>query len=144
MIKVIGVGGAGGNAVDHMIREGVNGVDFVAANTDAQASSAAAHPDQAAARQERSVPARKPEAGRNAAVERERIAESLKGAHYGFHHRRHGGGTGTGAAPIVAEVARASWHPDRRRRHQALRLRRQAHEGGRRPASPNCRSTSTR
>jgi len=107
VIKVVGVGGAGGNAVDHMIREGVIGVDFVAANTDAQAlgrNSAAAKLQLGASGLGAGA---KPEAGRAAALEeRERIAEQLKGAHMVFITAGMGGGTGTGAAPIVAEVAK--------------------------------------
>ena len=107
VIKVIGVGGAGGNAVDHMIREGVMGVEFVAANTDAQAlKRSVAHKKVRLGKTGLGAGA-KPEAGRSAAVEeREHIAESLKGAHMVFITAGMGGGTGTGAAPIVAEVAR--------------------------------------
>ena len=107
VIKVIGVGGAGGNAVDHMIREGVMGVDFIAANTDAQAlKRSVAHRKVKLGKSGLGAGA-KPEAGRSAAVEeREAIAESLKGAHMVFITAGMGGGTGTGAGPIVAEVAR--------------------------------------
>ena len=107
VIKVIGVGGAGGNAVDHMIREGVMGVDFVAANTDAQAlKRSVAHRKVKLGKSGLGAGA-KPDAGRSAAMEeREQIAESLKGAHMVFITAGMGGGTGTGAAPIVAEVAR--------------------------------------
>jgi cell division protein FtsZ len=107
VIKVIGVGGAGGNAVDHMIREGVMGVEFVAANTDAQAlKRSVAHKKVSLGKTGLGAGA-KPEAGRDAATEeRERIAESLRGAHMVFITAGMGGGTGTGAAPIVAEVAR--------------------------------------
>lgn len=107
VIKVVGVGGAGGNAVDHMIREGVMGVDFVAANTDAQAlRRSVAHKKVRLGKTGLGAGA-KPEAGRSAALEeREQIAESLRGAHMVFITAGMGGGTGTGAAPIVAEVAR--------------------------------------
>ncbi len=107
VIKVIGVGGAGGNAVDHMIREGVMGVDFVAANTDSQAlKRSVAHRKVRLGKSGLGAGA-KPEVGRNAAMEeREQIAESLKGANMVFITAGMGGGTGTGAAPIVAEVAR--------------------------------------
>ena len=106
VIKVVGVGGAGGNAVDHMIREGVQGVEFICANTDAQALNRSdAHqklqfgPGLGAGG--------KPEKARALAdVERERIADALRGAHMAFITAGMGGGTGTGAAPIVAEVAR--------------------------------------
>ena len=107
VIKVIGVGGAGGNAVDHMIREGVMGVEFVAANTDAQAlKRSVAHKKIRLGKSGLGAGA-KPEAGRSAAVEeREQIAEALQGAHMVFITAGMGGGTGTGAGPIVAEVAR--------------------------------------
>ena len=106
IIKVIGVGGAGGNAVEHMIREGVQGVDFICANTDGQAlkkSSAGVKlqfgPGLGAGG--------KPEKAReHALAERDKIAEALSGAHMVFITAGMGGGTGTGAAPIVAEVAR--------------------------------------
>jgi cell division protein FtsZ len=107
VIKVIGVGGAGGNAVDHMIREGVNGVEFVAANTDAQALKRSGAVQKLRLGKTGLGAGAKPEAGRSAAIEeREQIAESLKGAHMVFITAGMGGGTGTGAAPIVAEVAR--------------------------------------
>ena len=107
VIKVIGVGGAGGNAVDHMIREGVNGVEFVAANTDAQALKRSGAVQKLRLGKTGLGAGAKPEAGRSAALEeREQIAESLKGAHMVFITAGMGGGTGTGAAPIVAEVAR--------------------------------------
>src|SRR5690606_34227143 len=107
VIKVIGVGGAGGNAVDHMIREGVNGVEFIAANTDAQALKRSGASIKVQLGKTGLGAGAKPEAGRSAAMEeRERIAEALKGAHMAFITAGMGGGTGTGAAPIVAEVAR--------------------------------------
>jgi cell division protein FtsZ len=107
VIKVIGVGGAGGNAVDHMIREGVNGVEFVTANTDAQALKRSCALQKLRLGKTGLGAGAKPEAGRSAAIEeREQIAESLKGAHMVFITAGMGGGTGTGAAPIVAEVAR--------------------------------------
>ncbi len=107
VIKVIGVGGAGGNAVDHMIREEVQGVQFVAANTDAQALGRSLAAEKMQLGSSGLGAGAKPEAGRNAALEeRERIAEQLEGAHMVFITAGMGGGTGTGAAPIVAEVAR--------------------------------------
>lgn len=110
VIKVIGVGGGGGNAVKHMIASKVEGVEFICANTDSQAL--------------KDIDARtvlqlgnsmtkglgagaNPEVGRQAAMEdRERIAEVLRGADMVFIAAGMGGGTGTGAAPVVAEVAR--------------------------------------
>ena len=107
VIKVIGVGGAGGNAVDHMIREGVMGVEFLAANTDAQAlKRSVAHKKLRLGKTGLGAGA-KPEAGRQAAdEERAQIAESLKGSHMVFITAGMGGGTGTGAAPVVAEIAK--------------------------------------
>ncbi|MQM30624.1 MAG: cell division protein FtsZ [Candidatus Accumulibacter phosphatis] len=107
VIKVIGIGGAGGNAVDHMIREGVNGVDFIAANTDSQALNRSIAVQRLQLGKTGLGAGAKPDAGRSAAEEeREAIAASLAGAHMVFITAGMGGGTGTGAAPIVAEVAR--------------------------------------
>ena len=107
VIKVIGIGGAGGNAVDHMIREGVNGVDFIAANTDSQALARSVAVQRLQLGKTGLGAGAKPDAGRCAAMEeRDAIAESLTGAHMVFITAGMGGGTGTGAAPIVAEVAR--------------------------------------
>lgn len=110
VIKVIGVGGGGGNAVNHMVQSNIEGVEFICANTDAQAL--------------KNVQARtilqlgrsvtkglgagtNPEVGRQAALEdRERIAEVLQGADMVFITTGMGGGTGTGAAPIIAQVAK--------------------------------------
>lgn len=110
VIKVVGVGGGGGNAVKHMIESSIDGVEFICANTDAQAL--------------KDVEARtvlqlgqgmtkglgagaNPDVGRQAAMEdRERIAEVLAGADMVFITAGMGGGTGTGGAPVVAEVAR--------------------------------------
>lgn len=110
VIKVFGVGGGGGNAVQHMVSNNVEGVEFICANTDSQAL--------------RNVEARSviqlggavtkglgaganPEVGRQAAMEdRERIAEAMSGADMVFITAGMGGGTGTGGAPVVAEVAK--------------------------------------
>jgi cell division protein FtsZ len=107
VIKVIGVGGAGGNAVDHMIRENVKGVEFIAANTDAQAlKRSIAHKKLRLGKTGLGAGA-KPEVGRDAAVsEQDQIADAMKGAHMVFVTAGMGGGTGTGAAPVVAEIAR--------------------------------------
>ncbi len=106
IIKVIGVGGAGGNAVEHMIREGVGGVEFICCNTDAQAlKKSSAHvklqlgPGLGAGGQPK-------KAKDLAQADRERIAEVLMGAHMVFITAGMGGGTGTGAGPVIAEVAR--------------------------------------
>jgi cell division protein FtsZ len=107
VIKVIGVGGAGGNAVAHMIRSGVQGVDFICANTDAQALSATEAPAQIRLGRTGLGAGSKPEQGRAAAeTAREEIRSALNGANMVFITAGMGGGTGTGAGPIVAEVAK--------------------------------------
>lgn len=107
IIKVFGVGGAGGNAIEHMIREGVNGVEFIAANTDAQALGRNAASTKLALGATGLGAGAKPEAGKAAAeAHREDIRAALQGAHMAFITAGMGGGTGTGAAPVVAEVAR--------------------------------------
>lgn len=107
VIKVIGVGGAGGNAVDHMIREGVQGVDFIVANTDAQALKRCLAPNKLRLGTTGLGAGSKPEAGRAAAQEsRDAIAAALEGAHMCFITGGMGGGTGTGAGPVVAEIAK--------------------------------------
>ena len=110
VIKVIGVGGCGGNAVDHMIERGVEGVEFVCANTDAQALSKnkAKKIVQLGSQITKGLGAgANPDVGREAALEdRETIAELIDGADMVFITAGMGGGTGTGAAPIVAEVAK--------------------------------------
>ncbi|HZX32576.1 MAG TPA: cell division protein FtsZ [Rhodocyclaceae bacterium] len=107
IIKVIGVGGAGGNAVDHMIHEGVQGVEFIAANTDAQALTRSTADTKLPLGQTGLGAGAKPEAGKAAAeAHREEVRAALAGAHMAFITAGMGGGTGTGAAPVVAEVAR--------------------------------------
>ena len=107
IIKVFGVGGAGGNAIEHMIREGVNGVEFIAANTDAQALSRNAASSKLSLGKTGLGAGAKPEKGQEAAQEhRDEIRASLEGAHMAFITAGMGGGTGTGAAPVVAEIAR--------------------------------------
>ncbi|NTV11089.1 MAG: cell division protein FtsZ [Zoogloea sp.] len=107
VIKVVGVGGAGGNAVDHMIRAGVQGVEFINANTDAQALSRSLAPIKVQLGKTGLGAGSKPEAGRAAAQEsRDAIAAALEGAHMCFITAGMGGGTGTGAAPVVAEIAK--------------------------------------
>jgi cell division protein FtsZ len=109
-IKVIGVGGGGGNAVNRMVEFGLKGVDFIAVNTDAQALflSKADHTIQIGEKLTKGLGAgANPDIGRNAAEEsREEIMKTLKGADMVFITAGMGGGTGTGAAPIVAEVSR--------------------------------------
>ena len=110
VIKVIGVGGCGGNAVEHMIKKGVQGVEFIVANTDSQAlkQSGARTQLQLGANLTRGLGAgARPEIGRDAALEdQDRIAEIIEGADMLFITAGMGGGTGTGAAPIVAEIAK--------------------------------------
>jgi cell division protein FtsZ len=106
-IKVVGVGGGGGNAVEHMISQGVQGVEFVCANTDAQAlNRSSAH--QLIQLGDNGLGAGgKPEKGRAAAEQAEdRVRAALEGANMVFITAGMGGGTGTGAAPIVAKVAK--------------------------------------
>ena len=110
VIKVFGVGGCGGNAVDHMIDKGVKGVEFIAANTDVQAL----RRNQAKVQLQLGSDITKglgagadPGVGRAAAMEdRDRIAELIRGADMLFLTAGMGGGTGTGAAPVVAQVAK--------------------------------------
>lgn len=110
VIKVIGVGGGGGNAVKHMIANKVEGVEFICANTDAQALKDidARTVLQLGSTMTKGLGAgANPDVGRQAAMEdRDRIAEVLRGADMVFIAAGMGGGTGTGAAPVIAEVAR--------------------------------------
>ncbi len=109
-IKVIGVGGGGGNMVNHMISEGVNGIDLIAANTDAQAleSSNATTKIRLGERETKGLGAgMKPEIGKNAATESfNELTDALNGADMVFIASGFGGGTGTGAAPVVAQAAK--------------------------------------
>lgn len=110
LIKVVGVGGGGCNAIDNMIESSLKGVEFICANTDAQALKLNKATDrlQLGTTLTNGLGAgANPEIGRNAALEdRERIADSLRGAKMVFITAGMGGGTGTGAAPVVAEVAK--------------------------------------
>lgn len=110
VIKVIGVGGGGGNAVEHMLNETIEGVDFICANTDAQALKKSAAPSVLQLGEDITKglgAGADPGMGRQAAeVDRERIKASLEGADMVFITAGMGGGTGTGAAPVVAEVAK--------------------------------------
>ncbi|QJD99217.1 cell division protein FtsZ [Massilia forsythiae] len=107
VIKVVGVGGAGGNAVQHMINKGVSGVEFIAANTDAQALNASSAHNIIQIGDSGLGAGMRPEIGRQLAEQsRGRIEDALRGAHMVFIAAGMGGGTGTGAAPIVAEVAK--------------------------------------
>ncbi len=110
VIKVIGVGGCGGNAVDHMIENGVQGVEFISANTDAQAlqrNKAGTALQLGEAITKGLGAGANPDIGRESAIEnRDRIAEAIEGADMLFVTAGMGGGTGTGAAPVVAQVAK--------------------------------------
>ncbi len=110
VIKVVGVGGGGGNAVNHMVISNVEGVDFICANTDAQALKGlnARTTLQLGGEITKGLGAgANPEMGRQAALEdKERISDALSGADMVFITAGMGGGTGTGAAPIVAQVAK--------------------------------------
>ncbi len=110
VIKVLGVGGGGGNAVEHMVAGNIDGVDFIAANTDAQAlkKSSAKTVLQLGSSFTKGLGAgADPEIGRKSAMEdRERIVEMIDGADMLFITAGMGGGTGTGAAPVVAQVAK--------------------------------------
>ncbi|TPG22493.1 cell division protein FtsZ [Sphingomonas koreensis] len=109
-ISVIGVGGAGGNAIANMMRAEVQGVDFLVANTDAQAlkQSTASQRIQLGAKITQGLGAgSRPEIGRAAAEETiEQVIKSLEGSHMCFIAAGMGGGTGTGAAPVIAKAAR--------------------------------------
>lgn len=110
VIKVVGVGGGGGNAVAHMVNSGVEGVEFITANTDAQAikQCGAKTQLQLGANVTKGLGAgANPEVGRQAALEdRDTIIKALEGADMVFITAGMGGGTGTGAAPVVAQVAK--------------------------------------
>ncbi|MCA1770057.1 MAG: cell division protein FtsZ [Halomonas sp.] len=110
VIKVIGVGGGGGNAVNHMVESNIEGVEFICLNTDAQALKRVSAKTvlQLGSEITKGLGAgANPEVGRQAAMEdRERIAELLQGADMVFITAGMGGGTGTGGAPVVAQVAK--------------------------------------
>ncbi len=110
VIKVIGVGGGGGNAVSHMVETGIEGVEFICANTDAQAlkGSRVRTSLQIGCNITKGLGAgADPDTGRQAAMEdRDRILEVIEGADMLFITAGMGGGTGTGAAPVVAQVAK--------------------------------------
>ncbi len=127
VIKVVGVGGGGGNAVNHMVNSHIEGVDFICANTDAQALKSV---------NSRSViqlgnaltkglgAGANPDIGKQAAKDdRERIMEVLEGADMVFITAGMGGGTGTGAAPVIAEIAKEAGILDRCRGDQAVPFR---------------------
>ena len=110
VIKVIGIGGGGCNAINNMINSSVHGVEFISANTDAQSLQLNQAPKriQLGTNLTRGLGAgANPEVGKNAALEdREAISEALNGANMVFITAGMGGGTGTGAAPVVAQIAK--------------------------------------
>jgi len=110
VIKVVGVGGGGGNAVEHMVAQNIDGVDFICANTDAQAlkNTSAKTVLQLGSNITKGLGAgANPDLGRQAALEdRERIVEVIQGADMVFITAGMGGGTGTGGAPVVAQIAK--------------------------------------
>ncbi|MCB1980515.1 MAG: cell division protein FtsZ, partial [Rhodoferax sp.] len=106
-IKVIGVGGGGGNAVEYMLAQGVQGVEFLCANTDAQALNRSRAHNLIQLGANGLGAGGKPDKGKAAAEEAEaRIREAIEGAHMVFITAGMGGGTGTGAAPVIARVAK--------------------------------------
>lgn len=114
VIKVVGVGGGGGNAVEHMVRESIEGVEFISINTDAQAlrKTSVNSVIQIGGDMTKGLGAgANPQVGRDAALEdRDRIKEELDGADMVFIAAGMGGGTGTGAAPVIAEVDKRAGH----------------------------------
>jgi cell division protein FtsZ len=111
IIKVIGIGGCGGNAVEHMISRGLLDVEFICANTDAQAlkrSTAGVQLQLGTALTRGLGAGARPEIGRDAAMEdRDRIASMIEGSDMLFITAGMGGGTGTGAAPVIADIAKS-------------------------------------
>ena len=108
LIKVIGVGGAGGNAVNHMIEKGVSMVEFIAVNTDAQVLARNQARNQIQIGSTGLGAGAKPEAAKAVALaERDRLEEAIAGSQMVFITAGMGGGTGTGAAPVIAEIARS-------------------------------------
>ena len=132
VVKVIGVGGGGGNAINTMVMNKLQGVEFIAANTDRQAllQSKADIPLQLGMNVTKGLGAgADPETGEQAALESiDEIKETLKGADMVFVTAGLGGGTGTGAAPVVAKISKELGCPDRGGRDQAVQLRRQVPE----------------
>ena len=148
VIKVVGIGGGGVNAVNRMIELGLRGVEFIAINTDAQAllmSDADVKLDVGRDLTRGLGAGADPEVGRRAAEDHaEEIEEALAGADMVFVTAGEGGGTGTGGAPVVARIAKIDRRPHDRRRHEALRLRGQAPSvagRGRRRHASRTRST---
>ena len=136
VIKVVGIGGGGSNAVSRMVEAGMSGVEFVAVNTDAQAllmteADVKIHIGSVATRGLGA--GADPKVGATAAQEsRDELKEALKGADMIFVTAGEGGGTGTGGAPVVAEIGKRARRAHGRSRDQAVRLRGpRAHRAGR-------------
>ena len=149
VIKVVGIGGGGVNAVNRMIEEGLKGVEFIAINTDAQAllmSDADVKLDVGRELTRGLGAGANPDVGCKAAEDhREEIEEVLKGADMVFVTAGEGGGTGTGGAPGGRERRAVPRRAHHRRGDQAVRLRGQAPGGaGRGSASRSCAARSTR
>jgi cell division protein FtsZ len=108
VIKVVGVGGAGGNAVNRMIEKGVEGVEFIAVNTDGQVLARNMARNQIQLGSSGLGAGAKPEHAKAVAIaDRDRLEEAIAGAHMVFITAGMGGGTGTGAGPVIAEIARS-------------------------------------
>ena len=149
VIKVVGIGGGGVNAVNRMIEVGLKGVEFIAVNTDAQAllmSDADVKLDIGRELTRGLGAGANPEVGRKAAEDhREEIEEVLKGADMVFVTAGEGGGTGTGGAPVVAVDRPQARRADHRRRHPAVHLRGAApRRAGRRRHHRRCATSATR
>ena len=140
IIKVVGIGGGGVNAVNRMIEVGLKGVEFIAINTDAQAllmSDADVKLDIGRELTRGLGAGANPDVGAQAAEDHaDEIEEVIKGADMVFVTAGEGGGTGTGGAPVVARIARSLGRPDHRRRDPPVRVRgpssRQLRRGGHR------------
>ena len=148
VIKVVGIGGGGVNAVNRMIEVGLKGVEFIAINTDAQAllmSDADVKLDIGRDLTRGLGAGANPDVGRQAAEDHaEEIEEVIKGADMVFVTAGEGGGTGTGGAPVVARIARGARCADHRRGDPAVQLRGQApRRAGRPRASSRCGPRST-
>ena len=149
VIKVVGIGGGGVNAVNRMIEVGLKGVEFIAINTDAQAllmSDADVKLDVGRELTRGLGAGANPDVGKNAAEDhRDEIEEVLKGADMVFVTCGEGGGTGTGGAPVVAQHRPQARRADHRRGHPAVLVRGQAPPGaGRVRASTSCATSATR
>ena len=126
IIKVIGVGGGGSNAVNHMYRQGIKDVEFVVCNTDLQALNNSPVPTKLQIGVDLTEGlgcGANPKVGKGAALEsKEQIREFLNGTKMVFITAGMGGGTGTGAAPVIAKIAKEHGHPDCRYRNRTVWL----------------------